>query len=614
MSKERSRYRYSMRRRAALVGCLVALTMLPLGRAGFAAADICDADNVRWAGSSNTLYVSGPVTCTLTQLQPLTAAPITLVDPAAKVWRLGSNLRLENGATLSLHGSATGGDVDELRLKSVNSSAANSIVYIRADWGTIDIVSTRVTSWDDAASAPDSEHQTYKRSYIHARSRLGADGVTPLESRMNIVSSEVSYLGHYGAEAYGLAWKVLGGAFDKVNVYGDVIDSHLHHNYMGLYTYGAYGMRLVGNEVDNNVSYGLDPHDDSDSLVIEDNHSHHNGNHGIICSQRCDNLIIRNNISEKNTGNGIMLHRNVTETLVEANQVRDNTDSGIAVFDSHRNTLRANTLLRNNRGIRFSVGSADNVVEGNEIVDSASYGLYFYKGSDLPTSGDGRPKRNRLVANNVRASASNAIKLSESDDNVFERNVFSANVKGLVFDKGLRNRLVGSDLSAAGKVETYGKGVAASTFLADFTAALVLVDSTGAATLEDPEGAVFDPEEDLATTIGPSGSSLLLDFSGIGPQTNVVVRNLTAAVGSGSVAVQPKSWSTSGDRRKEWEARATNPLLRVSYAVGDLLPSKSYRILKAGRVLKTVTTDGNGWLRFSDLPGSRDLVRYAVAP
>ncbi|MEK7153377.1 MAG: right-handed parallel beta-helix repeat-containing protein, partial [Patescibacteria group bacterium] len=273
---------------------IISLGFLAIVLPSKAHAATCGLTNIRWASSSNTLYLSGPVTCTLSEIKAIRpTAPLDLVDSSNKTWYLRSNLVIEKGAKLVLHGSAIGGDVNELRLKSNNDSSATSIVWVRAQWGTIDIANTKITSWDAVANGPDTEYSAYKRAFIRVRSFLESDGLTARESRMDIRASEIAYLGYYAAESYGLVWKVSGttaGRFDKVNVYGDVTDSHLHHNYFGMYTYGAYGMQITGNEVNNSVQYGIDPHDDSDYLTIENNNSHDNGTHGIICSQRCDHL------------------------------------------------------------------------------------------------------------------------------------------------------------------------------------------------------------------------------------------------------------------------------------------------------------------------------------
>ncbi|MEX1997403.1 MAG: right-handed parallel beta-helix repeat-containing protein [Candidatus Andersenbacteria bacterium] len=430
---------------------LVALVLFVIGGLGVfsasAAATPCTSTDIRWASSSNTIYIFGEnVVCTLMDIDQLVPkANLALVNPTEHIWFLGTNLVVQQGATLQLHGTSIGGDVDYLRLKSNNTSTTHSIVWIRADWGIIDIDTTKITSWDEATGETDKEYEQYRRSFIQARSRLALDGVTPNESHMNIKNSEIGYLGYAGAEAYGLSWKVNGkeeNLFDLVNIYGEVINNRIHHNYFGAYTYGAEGMHWQGNELDNNVVYGLDPHDNSDNLVIEDNDAHHNGSHGIICSRFCDHLIIRNNVARDNGGNGIMLHRLTDFSLIEGNETFNNSDSGIAVFDSHHNTIRGNRSYGNAKGIRFSVGSSHNLVTENQIHDNDSYGLYFYQGSDAPTnSGDsGRPHDNQFINNEVSGSGIYGLKMKETDDNLFQDNHFTDNGRSLLIELSSHNR------------------------------------------------------------------------------------------------------------------------------------------------------------------------------
>lgn len=413
---------------------------------GTAAAAPCMAANIRWAASTNTVYISGAgVVCTLTELDQLaTKAVITQTNLPDKVWFVGSNIWLQNGATLRLYGSAAGGDVSELRLKSNNSLVANSTVFLRAYWGTIDINATQIKSWDEAAQAVDGEHAAYKRSFIQVKSFLESDGVTARQSRMDIAASDIGYLGFNGAEAYGLSWKVLGaqpGLFDTVGVLGTVTNSRIHHNYYGVYTWGADGMIWRNNEFDNNVKYGLDPHDNSDDLIIEDNSAHHNGTHGIICSRYCDHLTIRRNKAYNNGGNGLMLHRLTNESVVEDNELYDNADSGLAIFDSHNNVIRRNNSHDNKKGMRFSVGSSNNLIEDNDLIANSQYGIYFFKGSDLPTElGDGRPKLNRFIRNTIQDSGVYGLKLKEADDNLFSENEFIENGATLLLELATGNR------------------------------------------------------------------------------------------------------------------------------------------------------------------------------
>src|SRR5689334_12056803 len=294
----------------------------------------------RYASSSNRIYVESGGTTTLTQIRASTPSlPASALTRSGNVWTLNAQLWVADGVTLALHGSAIGGDVDELRLRS---NSGSDFVYLHAEYGTLDIDSTRIRSWNTSSNTVDGEYAT-GRAFIRARSFLDSGG-TARESRMDIRNSELSYLGYNAAESYGVVWKVIGdpgsdfSLYDQVNVYGDITGSHLHHNYYGMYSFGLQGGQWTGNEVDHNVGYGFDPHDDSDHLLIEDNEVHDNGNHGIIASKRCDHVVIRNNRSYGNAGNGIMLHRSYDDALVEGNENYLNDARGIALFASKRTT------------------------------------------------------------------------------------------------------------------------------------------------------------------------------------------------------------------------------------------------------------------------------------
>ena len=161
---------------------------------------------VKYAPSSNTVYL-------LTADKPWTlgdikaacpAAPLEEVDVAHKVWELRADLVLNNGATLQLHGSTAGGDVDVLRLRSLASNAATEVQAITAHWGTIDVDGVDITSWDDAANGPDTDPKVPAgatgvrgRAYIRAQSYL--DNGTPRLSRMTFANSTVENLGWYAA-------------------------------------------------------------------------------------------------------------------------------------------------------------------------------------------------------------------------------------------------------------------------------------------------------------------------------------------------------------------------------------------------------------------------------
>lgn len=579
---------------------------------GVKAADAasCDPSQIRWSSTSNTIYVTGAeAVCTLTDLDTLVPkASIEKVDPANNVWFLGTTIRLQQGATLNLHGSSAGGDVNELRLRS-NSG---QIVYIQANWGTVDIQNTKILSWDESKSGPDTDYSN-QRAYIQVRSFL--EGDTPRESRMNIHASDIGYLGFYGAEAYGLSWKVnvpdMSG-YDKVDVFGDVTDSRIHHNYFGAYTFGAFGMQWKNNEFDNNAEYGLDPHDNSDQLVIENNEFHHNGNHGLICSRFCDHLTIRNNVSHHNKGNGIMLHRATNDSLVEQNQLYGNGDSGIAIFDSHNNTIQNNKSWSNNNGIRFSVGSSNNTILNNEFKDNLTYGIYFYKGTDAPLEGDGRPKNNTFEGNTVSGSGDYGLKLKEADGNTFKKNTFSGGHRdAIVIEAAQNNTFITNTLTGNTGNYYYPKNGATGIAIKDTPIVPIkfVSGATSDATLSDSNHAIFDNAKNLPTVADATKSSLKLTPSTVGSSTvTFTALPLMVTPASADVKVTKKTWTST----KQWTVAGSTTGMAVTYTVGGLTPGASYKIMRNSTQLPPKTASGSGVITFTDT--FTGTATFTVAP
>ncbi len=579
----------------------------------------------RWSTGSYRIYITGPGSATLSDVRTaLPKAPLEQVSPG--IWHLRANLVVENGARLALYGTKIGGDVNQLRLQSNNTGATNEYVYLSADWGTLDIRSTQITSWDDAVNGPDTEYGAFRRAYVRIRSTLDDDGVTPHESRMDILDSDCGYLGSHNSEAYGLVWKVLESKTNRpygaltnlyklVNVYGNILRSRLHHNYFGMYSFGSYGQQFIDNEVDHNIGYGFDPHDDSDNLLIERNNVHHNGTHGIIASQRCNNAIIRNNISWNNGHNGIMLHRYCDDSIIEGNRSFHNGDAGIALFDNYRTFVRNNTCLDNAlAGIRLSVGPADNTIENNEFAYGGQYGIYLYKGVDAPFPGDnGHPKRNQFLNNYVHHNAGSAIFSTTADDNTFTANVFDANGPLIWFINGQRNRLLSNTLPANVTVRMQGTpSTLTSTYIRHQPAIAIQVDNYSTTTFEDPGGNIFDPEEPgLATTVTPTGTTLMLTTAEIAKTSFVRTRNMTATPNAGIALITPTIWNTTGDLSKRWLTQAGSTTGSILYRVGDLVPGVRYAVLKNGAG-SSYTADANGTITFTDNAVTTGVTEFMV--
>jgi mannuronan 5-epimerase len=436
-----------------------------------------------------TILVRGPGLNTLSDIKKaLPQAPLIQVDHSRHIWFLSADIELHDGATLVLHGTNIGGDTNELRLKSQNSRAPGSQVYISADWGTIDINNTKITSWNDAVNGPDKEYSTSHRAFIHARSSLNPDGVTADESRMNIANSDIGFLGFNGIESYGLSWKVNVATPDlyaKVHVLGDVTNSHIHDCFRGPYTFGGNGMHFLNNEIDHNASYGLDIYNYSHCADIEGNNFHDNVKHGLIVV-RSDHVTVKYNVSQNNLLDGIILYLNVNNALVQNNRILNNNRNGIEVTDSHWDTLSGNTIMGNVNGINLSVGSSDNVVSENIIASNTGNGLNFYRGHVTPSAGDGRPKHNYFASNTIQNNSGDGIRLADADDNVFARNTFSGNSLTLLFERGVGNTLSGNRIPSAVVVYTKGSPSFASvTYISNQPAIQVKVDAYSSVVFTD---------------------------------------------------------------------------------------------------------------------------------
>lgn len=327
--------------------------------------------------------------------RPFVRQPGRLVETAPKEWLLRSNLYISEGVTLIIDRK----DTEWLKIAS-SSKGFSSLTSYNA--GML-ISGTKITSWDEAAGTPDMGYAD-GRAYITAR----ANG------RMDVVDSEIAYLGYprsteltQGKQVggvYGLSWKIPNGTFGQTLLTGSAIGNRIHDNYFGIYTFGATGMAIRGNELYDNVQYGIDPHDDSNNLLIEDNYVHDNGNHGIIVSKRVVYSTIRGNRSVGNRLHGIMLDRQSDYNLVENNTVTGNVN-GIALYDSHHNLIRLNTFDRNRFGIRANMGSSRNDFRHNSIRNSEK-GIFLYGGA-----------RENMTQGNIIADNGQGIGLKDATGN-----------------------------------------------------------------------------------------------------------------------------------------------------------------------------------------------------
>eukprot|EP00904_Undaria_pinnatifida_P005815 jgi/Undpi1/2363/HiC_scaffold_13.g05746.m1 len=408
--------------------------------------------SVRYAGSSDRMYIESANgrtrggCITLKQIWesregegPLYAVDKNgdISDTVTRRWLLTDDLYVQDGITLKVHGKSGGGDSDELRLLSTK----NKYINLRAHGGSLDFV----WAWDTDRNYYDKD-ESDGRSYISAISEVITDSKQGCsgkakndmgEARMDIVDSEMAYLGFQDSESYGLTWKRNPEIFDDVNVYGNIYDSEIHHNNFGVYTYGHHRGDWRRNRVHDNSGYGFDPHDDSDYLTIHDNKVFNNEWHGIIASERCNGVSIQGNEVYDGSSNsaGIFLHRSSNDAIVRDNYVHDNGDAGIALLEVSDCEISHNYVKDNRYGMRLSVGCCDNFIYDNDFVDNYKHNVLTYIGADKPVATNtGGRSQNNIFKENKFSGDGESMKIKETDGFQFLNNNFKSADKIRFYD------------------------------------------------------------------------------------------------------------------------------------------------------------------------------------
>jgi parallel beta-helix repeat protein len=328
---------------------------------------------------------------TIPQIAAALANPALLQDQGGGAWLLQANMVINATARLD----ATSASIGWLRLDSTPNRTP-AYVSITANGGYLNIQNIMVTSWQTISNGVDLDYSD-GRSYLLARNG----------GRMDVVASEVAYLGYTDGEPSGMSWRGRGTANrPETGSTGKILNSNIHDNYFGQYAFAAYGLVVTNNEFHHNVSYGFDPHDGSTGFQVSYNRVYDNGKHGIIFSRNCTNNLISHNEVFNNAQHGIMMDRGSNNNTISDNLVYGN-DDGIAIFESSNNLIQNNQLHDNARGIRvnatydqtdtFDGISTNNTIVGNTIDSNTQYGIYLYERADRNTI-----KLNR-VANNAVA-------------------------------------------------------------------------------------------------------------------------------------------------------------------------------------------------------------------
>jgi LysM repeat protein len=304
-------------------------------------------------------------------LKPYNA--ITQLGP--KTYRIERPISLEGNIRLDV----TGDTVTRLELRS----APNNATCLCLDEAAALLKDVEVTSYDPVTGGPDKTYAD-ERSFVRAKNgRLDAINVnfnylgTSLELADD--ANQTRALLREGG-MYGVSWRISDDLWGKEIATGWVERSTFMHNHFGAFTYGASGMAWLNSYFGRNDVYGLDPHDDSNNALVENNVFAYNGKHGFIVSKRCNYNIIRNNTSIGNKLHGFMLHQDSDYNVIENNVSYDNTDNYV-IYASDYNTIRNNRSYNARAShIRINEGSRNNYVTGNDM-QGGRRGVFVYGNS-----------------------------------------------------------------------------------------------------------------------------------------------------------------------------------------------------------------------------------------
>lgn len=222
--------------------------------------------------SSLTVSVEGRGVVTLPQIyEALNQAPV-LEKLNNKEWLLKTNLLVKKGVTLVIDDS----EVSWLKLKSDQTG----FVWLQSNGGNILIKNTKITSWDAGNQTPDTNYED-GRSFILAKQN----------GRMDILGSELSFLGQENGLKSGVAWHATDNSANSYLITGQVINSKFYHNYSGLYLSGTTEVIIANNEVADSAEYGISVRHGATNLLINNNWIHDDRNYNFITQKYCPNDI-----------------------------------------------------------------------------------------------------------------------------------------------------------------------------------------------------------------------------------------------------------------------------------------------------------------------------------
>jgi poly(beta-D-mannuronate) C5 epimerase len=186
------------------------------------------------------------------------------------------------------------------------------------------------------------------------------------KSTLDISDSTIKGLGWNWDSSYGVAW--MHGS------QGDVINSTIEDNYIGVFTDHAKSVTLRHDTVSDNVLYGINPNDHTTNFSVLSSDVDGNGGHGIIFARSVTSSSVRDSVVNRNGEDGIMLFDSSSKNVIQSNTVEGNAGDGVGITNSASINVVRNAVRNNRDGIDV-VGQSPNVVAtDNTLTDNAAGG------------------------------------------------------------------------------------------------------------------------------------------------------------------------------------------------------------------------------------------------
>ncbi len=258
----------------------------------------------------------------------------------------------------------SGADAKELRLST------DEYAYLVVG-GRMVVADTVITSWGIEESAP-SELVSGENDFNFRPFLIGWSGSEIYATRTNFRA-----LGYNNRKSWGVSVSSgpQGFTFEGETVMESpkivLVENLFDRLFYGFYSYNTHDIDIVGNEYRNNVIYGPDPHDYSESVLMALNTAYGTlKKHGLIVSREVSGLFV-GNISFDNHGAGIMLDRLSNRSIIYGNTAWGNGNDGIAVYETACAIVANNQLSHNSlTGLRIrnsiDIAVFDNVMTQND--------------------------------------------------------------------------------------------------------------------------------------------------------------------------------------------------------------------------------------------------------